>query len=49
VIRNDYVNASLTLALMLLVVALVVLGIRAAMKARRSPAISSQETPYVAA
>jgi len=49
VVQNDYVNATLTVVLMALVLALVTLGLRAALRARRSPAISTQETPYVAA
>ncbi len=49
VIQNDYVNAAMTVALMALVVALVFLAARAALKARRSPGITAQETPYVAA
>ena len=35
--RNDYVNATLTVVLMALVVALVVLGTRAALRHYRSP------------
>jgi len=49
VIQNDYVNSALTVALMSLVVALVFLAARAALRARRSPNITAQETPYVAA
>jgi carbon starvation protein len=49
VVQNDYVNATLTIVLMTLVVSLVGLGLRAALKARRSAAVSTQETPYVAA
>ena len=49
VIQNDYVNSALTVALMSLVVALSFLAARAAWKARRSPTITAQETPYVAA
>jgi carbon starvation protein len=49
VVQNDYVNATLTVVLMALVVALVGLGLRAALRARRTPGISTQETPYVAA
>ena len=48
VLRNDYVNATLTVILMALVVSLVVLGLRAALKARRSPDVTAQETPHVA-
>jgi carbon starvation protein len=49
VVQNDYVNATLTAVLMALVVALVAMGLRAALKARRAPGVSTQETPYVAA
>jgi carbon starvation protein len=49
VLHNDYVDATLTVVLMALVVALVTLGIRAALKARQSPVVTAQETPYVAA
>jgi carbon starvation protein len=37
IVRNDWINASMTAILMALVVALVVLGARAAMRHRRSP------------
>ena len=49
VVSNDLVNATLTMVLMALVLALLGLGLRAALKARRSPAVSTRETPYVAA
>jgi carbon starvation protein len=49
VLHNDYVDAALCIALMALVVALVGLGMRAALKARRIPTVTTQETPYVAA
>jgi len=49
VLHNDYVDAALCVALMTLVVALVGLGVRAALKARRTPTVTTQETPYVAA
>lgn len=49
VIRNDYVNATLTVVLMSLVIALIVLGLRAALKARALTEPSVEETPYVAA
>lgn len=49
VLRNDYVNATLTVILMALVVSLLVLGLRAALKARKSSEITAQEAPYVAA
>ena len=49
VLRNDYVNATLTVILMALVVSLLVLGLRAALKARKSRGITAQEAPYVAA
>ena len=49
VLHNDYVDATLCVALMALVVALVCLGVRAALKARRAPEVTTQETPYAAA
>jgi carbon starvation protein len=49
VVRNDNIDAALTVVLMALVVALVTLGTRAALKARRVPEITTRETPYVAA
>jgi carbon starvation protein len=49
VIRNDYIDAALTVVLMALVVSLVTLGIRAALKARRIGEVTTRETPYVAA
>jgi carbon starvation protein len=49
VIRNDYIDATLTVLLMALVVSLVTLGLRAALKARRTPEVTARETPYVAA
>ena len=48
VLRNDYVNATLTVILMVLVISLVILGLRAALKAWRSPGVTAQETPHVA-
>jgi carbon starvation protein len=49
VLHNDYIDATLTVVLMALVVSLVTLGLRAALKARRTPTVTAQETPYVAA
>jgi carbon starvation protein len=49
VLRNDYVDAALTVALMALVLTMVVLGTRAALRGRRSEAATTRETPYVAA
>jgi carbon starvation protein len=49
VVHNDYVNATLTAVLMALVLALIGLGLRAALRARRVPGVSTGETPYVAA
>ena len=49
VVQNDYVNATLTVVLLALVLALVGLGLRAALRARRTPIVTAQETPYVAA
>ncbi|MCY1075936.1 carbon starvation CstA family protein [Archangium lansingense] len=47
VITNDYVDATLTVLFMLLVVATVAFGVRAALAARRSAAPTAQETPPV--
>ncbi|NOK19179.1 carbon starvation CstA family protein [Corallococcus carmarthensis] len=49
IIRNDYLDAGLTVFFMVVVVATVLFGIRAALRARRSPVPTSHETPYVAA
>ena len=49
VLRNDYVDAALTVLLMALVVAVVTLGLRAALRARQAPTATTRETPYVAA
>ena len=48
IIRNDYIDATLAAAFMLLVVAMLGFGVRAALVARRSPAVTARETPYVA-
>ena len=48
IIRNDYIDATLAAAFMLLVVAMLGFGVRAAFVARRSPAVTARETPYVA-
>ncbi|WNG34959.1 carbon starvation protein A [Archangium violaceum] len=47
VITNDYVDATLTALFMLLVVATLAFGVRAALAARRSAAPTAQETPHV--
>ncbi len=47
VITNDYVDASLTVLFMLVVVTTLAFGIRAALAARRSVAPTAQETPHV--
>ncbi len=47
VIFNDYVDAGLTVLFMLLVVATLVFGLRAALAARRSPTPTAHETPAV--
>lgn len=49
IVQNDYVNSALTVVLMALVVSLVFLGLRAALKARKSQSVTAQEAPYVAA
>jgi len=46
VITNDYVDATLTVLFMLLVVATVGFGIRAALAARRAATPTAQETPH---
>jgi carbon starvation protein len=46
VITNDYVDATLTVLFMLLVVATVAFGIRAALAARRAATPTAQETPH---
>ena len=48
IIRNDYIDATLAAAFMLLVVAMLGFGVRATLVARRSPAVTAHETPYVA-
>jgi carbon starvation protein len=48
IVFNDYVNASLALIFMSIVVIVVVFGIRAALKARRISSPTANETPYVA-
>jgi carbon starvation protein len=48
IITNDYVDATLTALFMLLVIATLGFGIRAALAARRSAVPTAQETPYVA-
>jgi carbon starvation protein len=47
VITNDYVDATLTLLFMLLVVTTVAFGVRAMLAARRSATPTAQETPAV--
>ncbi|PTL76010.1 carbon starvation CstA family protein [Vitiosangium sp. GDMCC 1.1324] len=47
VITNDYVDASLTVLFMLLVVTTLVFGLRAALAARRAATPTAQESPYV--
>ncbi|WP_301340490.1 carbon starvation CstA family protein, partial [Corallococcus exercitus] len=49
IIRNDYLDAALTVFFMIVVVATVLFGVRAALRAWRSPVATSLETPYVAA
>ncbi|MBN8226636.1 carbon starvation protein A [Corallococcus macrosporus] len=49
IIRNDYLDAALTVFFMVVVIATVLFGVRAALRARRSPEATSHETPYVAA
>jgi carbon starvation protein len=48
ILTNDYVDATLATIFMLLVVAMVGFGLRAAFAARRSPTPTAHETPYVA-
>jgi carbon starvation protein len=47
VITNDYVDATLTVLFMSVVVMTLVFGVRAALAARRSEAPTAQETPHV--
>ncbi|MCP3099891.1 carbon starvation protein A [Myxococcus sp. K15C18031901] len=47
IITNDYVDATLTVFFMLLVVATVAFGLRAALAALRAPGPTARETPYV--
>jgi carbon starvation protein len=47
IIHNDYLDATLTGMFMLLVVATVLFGLRAALAARRSPVSTARETPPV--
>ncbi|WP_164018476.1 carbon starvation CstA family protein [Pyxidicoccus trucidator] len=47
IISNDYLDATLTALFMLLVVATVLFGLRAALAALRSPVPTAQETPHV--
>ena len=48
ILTNDYVDATLAAIFMLLVVAVIAFGLRAALAARRSGAPTAHETPYVA-
>jgi carbon starvation protein len=48
IVRNDYVDATLALVFMVLVVLVVLFGLRAALAARQSATPLAQETPYVA-
>ena len=48
IVRNDYVDATLALIFMALVVLVLLFGLRAALAARRSATPVAQETPYVA-
>ncbi len=48
ILTNDYVDATLAAIFMLLVVAVIVFGLRAAVAARRSTIVTAHETPYVA-
>jgi carbon starvation protein CstA len=49
IIRNDYLDAGLTVFFMVVVVATILFGVRAVLAARRSNEPTAQETPYVAA
>ncbi|MEO5622418.1 MAG: carbon starvation CstA family protein [Dokdonella sp.] len=48
ILINDYVDATLAAIFMVLVVAVVAFGLRAAVAARRSTLVTAHETPYVA-
>jgi carbon starvation protein len=47
ILTNDYVDATLAAIFMLLVVAVIVFGLRAAFAARRSATPTAHETPYI--
>lgn len=47
IVFNNYINATLAGVFMVIVVIVVVFGLRAAIKARRSAEPTAQETPYV--
>jgi carbon starvation protein len=49
IVRNDQIDAALTVLLMALVVTLVTLGTKAAIRAWKHGEVSTRETPYVAA
>ena len=48
IVRNDYIDAALAAAFMLLVLAMLAFGLRAALAARRSHSPTAREMPYVA-
>jgi carbon starvation protein len=48
IVTNDYVDATLALTFMVLVVTVIAFGLRAAFAARRSNTPTAHETPYVA-
>jgi carbon starvation protein len=48
IVRNDYIDAALAALFMLLVVAMLAFGLRAALAARRSSVATAREMPYVA-
>jgi carbon starvation protein len=48
IVRNDYVDAALAGFFMVLVVAMLAFGVKAALAARRSSTVTARETPYVA-
>jgi len=48
IVRNDHVDAALAAFFMMLVVAMLVFGAKAALAARRSNTVTAREAPYVA-
>ena len=47
IVINNYTNAGLSILFLVVVYSIIFYGIRTAMKARKNPKESAQETPYV--